>query len=417
MERDEAPPTPPAPGLGEGFAPREPVAPAPEPLAPGVRFAVYQGSFDALPMFDALAPVATGTSASFDISARAGDDLFAFAFEALLLVDVEGSHTFFTVSDDGSRLMVDGDIVVDNDGVHGAAEQQGSVALGAGLHAIRVEYFEKLGDTTLAVDWAPPGAARAAIPPERLLLDVDRFPPVVVPEPGAPFRFVDSLRGGSAGIVMGGGFDGEGWHVAADTDRIVFDQLPRLSSGFVEFTLTGVSGANLVKNDNEIFAMYEGGYGMVEPVRYSPQFRNNHYKSMLRIYGAEEQGRAGAQKLMWGMCPDGAPGYQTGSACACGGAFFEEPFNGDAEVTTWTGAPERLRIEWGDGRTRYLRNSVVIVDIDWSDVTFPFAPNELHFSLGTSRQESVDSAGLPIGAVFSDLVIEGTPTDDVATCD
>jgi hypothetical protein len=220
------------------------------------------------------------------------------------------------------------------------------------------------------------------------------------PDSPGMFMLVDDLRGDTTGNPVGGSFGPDGWTVTAATDRIWY-ALPRLTAGALEVTVTNMSNANLVVNDNEILALYEAGYGIAEPVRYSPEFRNNHYKTMVRVYGSDEVGRAGQQKLMWGMCPSGAPGYD---ACGCG-SFFEETFGGDG---AWSGAPERLRIEWGGGTTRLLRNGDPVVTIDWSGSGLEFAPSELHFSIGTSRPSAVGTAAMPIGAVFSDLLITGT---------
>ena len=236
--------------------------------------------------------------------------------------------------------------------------------------------------------------------------DPDAPPPEIDAPPGV-FLLEDSLRNGTMGNPVGGSFGPDGWTVTAPTDRIWY-ALPRLRSGSIQFTVTSMSNANLLVNDNEIFALYEGGYGIAEPINYNPEFRNNHYKAMLRVYGADEVGREGQQKLMWGMCPSGAPGYD---GCGCA-QFFEEPFGGDG---TWTGAPEQLRLEWGDGITRLVRNGVEVVAIDWSASGLDFGPSELHFSLGTSRPAAVGTASMPIGAVFSDLVITGTE-GDLATC-
>ncbi len=228
------------------------------------------------------------------------------------------------------------------------------------------------------------------------------------PDPDA-FHFEDSLRGGTQGLAVGGTFGDDGWRITGDSDRLIF-ALPRLDSGAVELTLKDV-GDNLVKNDNDLLALYEGGYGMTEPIPYNPELRDNHYKALLRVYGSDESDRPGAQKLMWGMCPDGAPGTGT---CACGAQFFEEPFT--REASTWTGAPVRLRIEWGGGHTRYLKDGVLLIDVDWSATGLRFAPQALHMSLGTPRPSAVGTAGMPIGAVFSDLVVDGHIAGEVATC-
>lgn len=223
------------------------------------------------------------------------------------------------------------------------------------------------------------------------------------------FHLEDTLRGASVGHPVGGSFSADGWRVTERTDRVWY-ALPRLVSGSVEFTVTHLTMESLgTTADNEIFAMYEGGYGISEPIRYAPEFRENSYKCMLRIYNNAEAGRQGQQKLMWGLCPGGAPGY---GSCACGASFFEEPFGGNG---TWDGSAQRLRVEWGGGVTRYLRNGAVVLTIRWGDSGLTFGPSELHFSLGSSRPSAVADAQLPVGAVFSDLVFDGVE-GAVATC-
>src|SRR5262245_10319212 len=153
--------------------------------------------------------------------------------------------------------------------------------------------------------------------------------------------------------------------------------------------------------------MYEDGYGLGEPIHYAPEYRQNHYKIMMRIYGSAEPGRAGSIKFMWGICPSGAPGH---SECGCG-SFFEEPF---ADPGPWTGAPVRIRIEWGGGHARLLRDGAEVVGVDWTDTGLEFGPSDLHMMIGSPRNDGGLSA-MPIGAVFSDLVVDGT-MGPLSTC-
>lgn len=220
-------------------------------------------------------------------------------------------------------------------------------------------------------------------------------------ETGEPFSLVDPLVDGTVGTALGGSFGASGWTVTANADRIYW-ALPTLAEGSVEFTVSGITLDNLPLNDHEIFGLYEGGLGIEHPINYNPEYRVNHYKSMIRIYGQAEGDRVGQQKIMWGMCPDGAPGYADG--CTCANSFFEEPYGGDG---TWDGSPQRLRVEWGGGFTRYLRNGGVVLEIDWSASGARFGPEALYISLGTPRPEDVFEASMPIGAVFSDLAVEG----------
>jgi hypothetical protein len=227
---------------------------------------------------------------------------------------------------------------------------------------------------------------------------------VSTPLASAQFHLEDSLRGGTMGNASGGSFGPEGWTVTGAEDRIWY-ALPRLASGYVEFTVSNITTANLVLPDHEIFAMYEAGYGISEPIHYAPEFRVNHYKILMRVYG--EAKRLGAVKLMWGMCPSGAPGH---SDCGCG-SFFSEPFE---NPPPWTGAPVRVRIEWGGGRTRMLLDGVELLSIDWRGSGLAFGPQELHMMLGSPRNDGGLSA-MPLGAVLSDLVVDGTE-GPLATC-
>src|SRR5690606_22662450 len=76
----------------------------------------------------------------------------------------DGEYTFFTTSDDGSKLFIGTTQVVNNDGLHGAAEQSGKIGLKAGKHAIRVIFFERGGDEVLQVSWQGPGVGKQLIP-------------------------------------------------------------------------------------------------------------------------------------------------------------------------------------------------------------------------------------------------------------
>ncbi len=121
-----------------------------------ISFEYYEGEWDELPDFDALTPVATGETGDFSTSERLADENFGFRFSATISITEEGNYTFFTNSDDGSQLFVNGRLVVDNDGLHASREAQGSVGLSAGTHEIVVTYFEKGGLESLSVQMQGP---------------------------------------------------------------------------------------------------------------------------------------------------------------------------------------------------------------------------------------------------------------------
>ncbi len=118
----------------------------------------------ALPVFDALTPVSTGSAATFDISPRNRDNDFAFRFIGFIEIPTAGNWTFYTDSDDGSQLLINGQLVVDNDGLHAQREQAGDIRLTAGFHPIEVAFFEAGGQQILNVSYSGPGVAKQLIP-------------------------------------------------------------------------------------------------------------------------------------------------------------------------------------------------------------------------------------------------------------
>src|SRR5579862_3370388 len=86
----------------------------------------------------------------------------------------DGKITFFTESDDGSRLWIDGRIVVDNGGLHAMEEKSGEVELKAGEHDLKVELFENDGDVGCKLSWEAPNAAKEILPEGALIHKKDK---------------------------------------------------------------------------------------------------------------------------------------------------------------------------------------------------------------------------------------------------
>lgn len=76
----------------------------------------------------ALTPQATGTVPSFTHEVPGiVSEPYALVLSATLSVPAAGQYTFFTASDDGSRLFIDDREVVANDGPHAVIEKQGTI--------------------------------------------------------------------------------------------------------------------------------------------------------------------------------------------------------------------------------------------------------------------------------------------------
>ena len=124
---------------------------------PGLVAHYYEGRWHALPDFAQLAPKHTTTTTTISLDPAEREDEIGLVFEGYVKVPETGVYTFYTASDDGSQLFINGEVVVDNDGLHGTQTEAGQVALEAGLHALRVTFFERTGGESLTVSWAGPG--------------------------------------------------------------------------------------------------------------------------------------------------------------------------------------------------------------------------------------------------------------------
>lgn len=165
--------------------------PTPGPIAKvaGLDYAYYEGEWAIVPDFAALTATKTGTVATFDLSVREQDNNFAVLFTGYINIPTTGKYTFVTGSDDGSKLYIGGRdeqyLVVDNDGLHGLQEREGTVHLTEGLHPIKVAFFEKRGNQILNVSWkntAHGVTSAEEIPNEALFRALDATLPVDTPQ-------------------------------------------------------------------------------------------------------------------------------------------------------------------------------------------------------------------------------------------
>ena len=138
-------------------------------FAPGLAFRYIEGEpNDELDNYTAAEPQASGSWDRLDELPEHRDEYFAFLFEGFVDLPSDGLWTFATTSDDGSRLWIDGELVVDNGGDHAMSRKEGELDLSAGRHALTITYYERSGGEGLVVEWSGPDVETAVIPGERL---------------------------------------------------------------------------------------------------------------------------------------------------------------------------------------------------------------------------------------------------------
>jgi hypothetical protein len=111
----------------------------------------------------------TNTNQSFDLTPRNRNDNIGFIWTGYINIPAgdSGTWTFYTNSDDGSKVFIGPGLqqVVDNDGSHGWQERSGTIDLAEGLHTIMVMFKNGTGNFNIGVAWElPTVVAKAAIP-------------------------------------------------------------------------------------------------------------------------------------------------------------------------------------------------------------------------------------------------------------
>ncbi len=105
-----------------------------------------------LPGFSSLDPAGVIYASKLDIPARPFKqgfpgvtkriEWFAIDYSGRFWIREPGDYRFRLTSDDGSKLYIDGLLVIDNDGIHEPASREGDVVLSRGVHHIRLSYFQ-----------------------------------------------------------------------------------------------------------------------------------------------------------------------------------------------------------------------------------------------------------------------------------
>ncbi|MGB2862222.1 MAG: PA14 domain-containing protein [Sedimentisphaerales bacterium] len=113
-------------------------------------------------------------------------DLFSVRWTGEVEAAYTETYTFYTLSDDGVRLWIDGQQLIDDWNDHGDLENRGNIDLVAGnVYSLVLEYYENVGGATAQLRWSSPSTPKALIPQAAL------SPPVKAGSPNPPNGAVD----------------------------------------------------------------------------------------------------------------------------------------------------------------------------------------------------------------------------------
>lgn len=134
----------------------------------GLNYDYFEKFFVNVTDLDLVKPISSGVISNFNIDLRKRETYFGFRYSGYIKVPKDGIYNFFLKSNDGSRLYIDGNELIENDANHSAVEEPGAIALKAGYHPIEVKYMQCGGGKALQVSWSGPGINKQEIPEQVL---------------------------------------------------------------------------------------------------------------------------------------------------------------------------------------------------------------------------------------------------------
>lgn len=135
---------------------------------PGVAYTYYEGKCKRVADIASAAKIKEGVMKNISITEAAVTDYFAYNFRTLIRIPEKGVYRFYTFSDDGSMLYIDGKVVVNNDGGHSGRRAEGKIALDKGLHLMQLSYFEDYMGQELEVGFSGRHLKEAPLPDDIL---------------------------------------------------------------------------------------------------------------------------------------------------------------------------------------------------------------------------------------------------------
>lgn len=104
------------------------------------------------------------------------NEWFAIDYTGKFWISRAGMYRFSLLSDDGAKLYIDDQLIIDNDGQHPPEVREGSLQLSRGIHRVRVPYFQgPRFQVALVLEVAGPGE-------DYRVFSTDEFKPPPNPE-------------------------------------------------------------------------------------------------------------------------------------------------------------------------------------------------------------------------------------------
>ena len=143
--------------------------PPPPPVGTGLTGVYYNENNFTAPVLTRIDPTINFNWAAGSPDPSIGVDTFSVRWTGQIRPAFSETYTFYARMNDGVRVRVNGQLVIDDLTVSGFRERTGSIALVAGQrYDIEIDYFENTNNAEAKLEWSSPSVPRAVVPQERL---------------------------------------------------------------------------------------------------------------------------------------------------------------------------------------------------------------------------------------------------------
>ena len=110
-----------------------------------------------------------GDSSPYFVPENFPSDNFSVRWDGEIKIDYNSQYTFYIISDDGVRLFINDEILIDNWKPQPATEKKGIINLQKNKkYAIRIEYFEQTGGEAIVLGWESKKFSKRLVPSSHL---------------------------------------------------------------------------------------------------------------------------------------------------------------------------------------------------------------------------------------------------------
>ncbi len=147
----------------------------------GLDLAYYQEDQNSVDNLNIFVPVWTRKATEITADVSPSLNPFGLIYSGYVLVPTDEMYTLYLSSDDGSKLFIDNNLIINNDSIHTYATVQGKIGLLKGFHKIEIRYINNNEPKGLTLEWQTPTIARSPIDGSRFWSENRTRRPFIAP--------------------------------------------------------------------------------------------------------------------------------------------------------------------------------------------------------------------------------------------